>query len=686
MQKTKPRTTPKRTTSKPKTKLASAKKPVNSKAKRAPSAAKKKLINPHLLRLHHLHFGLTSLLALSTFIALMLSLGASTTQTSASTACTVSATLVNSCRPWLGAAVNGYPTGSNFAAQIADHESRIGRQLDIVHDYRTPGQVMSSDEQSLAKRANTILLLNWKPTTNWASANSNNATLNTQVDNMANSIKSLGSTKIMLTVFHEAENDVSANGDPNCHIAYKGSDGTTADYVNMWHYVHDRFVNVDHVTNVVWVMNYMGYSGWDCLVNDMWPGNSYVDWVMWDPYDNSGSFSNMAGRFYNLLTANSNSAHDYVSKPWGLAEWGSQSSSQSAAYSLYDSAKTAVDNNTFPRLKAYVIWDSNSNGYAYQTQYTLSGAKDQTEQNHYNAFAQDAHFTNAFYQGGSGGGGTGGGGSGGGSGGGGGGTTPPPAPAPTPDKTAPTVTLTSPSNNSTIAGTITVTGTASDNVGVTAVTMRVDDTYVSTDNTAPYSFSLDTSKLKAGNHTIALRAWDAANNMGQSNTITVKVMAATASPGGGGGVIITPITTKGGQPETVIVFGGSPTTNTIAVKGTVKIVPSTPGGKVSVQVDGKPVANATVNTTQLTDGTHTVTVTQDGKTTTQKISVDNPWPTAAMNNLKAHPVAYTAGGTASLAMLVLLGWFARKYTMEILETIRTRDFVRFGPGGIVSHK
>lgn len=31
-------------------------------------------------------------------------------------------------------------------------------------------------------------------------------------------------------------------------------------------------------------MNYMGFKRWDCLVPQLWPGNSLVDWVMMDTY------------------------------------------------------------------------------------------------------------------------------------------------------------------------------------------------------------------------------------------------------------------------------------------------------------------------------------------------------------------------------------------------------------------
>jgi len=52
----------------------------------------------------------------------------------------------------------------------------------------------------------------------------------------------------------------------------------------------------------------------------MWPGNSYVDWVVYDPYaQNSETFGSSLQNLYNYLSQNSDTNHAYTSKPWGLA-------------------------------------------------------------------------------------------------------------------------------------------------------------------------------------------------------------------------------------------------------------------------------------------------------------------------------------------------------------------------------
>ncbi|HEY0194949.1 MAG TPA: Ig-like domain-containing protein, partial [Kofleriaceae bacterium] len=114
----------------------------------------------------------------------------------------------------------------------------------------------------------------------------------------------------------------------------------------------------------------------------------------------------------------------------------------------------------------------------------------------------------------------------GGGGGGGGG-----------DTTAPTVSVTAPASGATLSGTVNVTATASDNVGVTRVDVLVDGAVVGSDATAPYAVALNTASLANGAHKITARAVDAASNTGTSAAISVTV--ANSGGGGGGGKLET---------------------------------------------------------------------------------------------------------------------------------------------------
>ena len=235
-----------------------------------------------------------------------------------------------------------------------------------------------------------MLFTDWNPTDTWGNITNQNAA----IDQMAASVKSLGTSRIFMTLWHEPENDVSPGGDSNCpSVKYKGSAGTVADYRNMWRYTTARFA-ADGVNNVVWVMDYVNIATFDCLVPDLWPGNDLVDWVMFNGYDNAtiGSFTSPVSRFIGVLSADNSATDNFASKPWGIAEWGTTATpAQDIAF--YDSAKAAVDNSTFPQLKAYVIYDSDGGtvpaNQDLRVAYDANHTPDATKAGHYYAFADD---------------------------------------------------------------------------------------------------------------------------------------------------------------------------------------------------------------------------------------------------------------------------------------------------------
>jgi len=95
--------------------------------------------------------------------------------------------------------------------------------------------------------------------------------------------------------------------------------------------------------------------------------------------------------------------------------------------------------------------------------------------------------------------------------------------APSTDQTPPTTAITSPSDGSTVTGTVTVVATATDDVGVSKVELYVDGALKATDTAAPYQFAWATAGVPNGNHTLQTKAYDAVNNVGTSATVTVNV-------------------------------------------------------------------------------------------------------------------------------------------------------------------
>lgn len=98
------------------------------------------------------------------------------------------------------------------------------------------------------------------------------------------------------------------------------------------------------------------------------------------------------------------------------------------------------------------------------------------------------------------------------------------------DTTAPTTSISSPANNATVSGTVSVTANASDNVGVARVEYYVNGSLKSTDTSAPYLYAWDTSSVTAGSYTLMTKAYDAAGNSGQSANIGVTVVKDTTPP------------------------------------------------------------------------------------------------------------------------------------------------------------
>jgi hypothetical protein len=416
--------------------------------------------------------------------------------------CVVDARLVNSCRPWLGAAANGYPGLVGTGAQMLAHEERIGRRLDIVHLYTTPGQMQLSDESVMfATRPDTILSVTWQPATRWADASGTNATTNANIDRMADSVNALGAHTIMLTIHHEPENDVSGGGEGcSASKSYVGRAGTPAQYRAMWRTVRQRF-DAKGVDNVVWVMNYMGYSGWDCIVDDLYPGNDLVDWIKWDPYGEIVDFESLVGRFYGYLTRTSTATHDYLSKPWGLAEWGSwHNATQDHAYLLNRTAKAAVEANRFPRLKAYSVFDVSG---TCRIAYDRNGNYDPVELATYREFAHSPVFRD-----------------------------PSASPSPSP---SPTTTTAPPPGPDTVAPSTPATFTAApgprrialawsaatDNVGVAGYYLVRDGARIATLPATTRAYT-DTGLTTGRRYTYQVRAFDAAGNRGATAQVSAR--------------------------------------------------------------------------------------------------------------------------------------------------------------------
>jgi len=97
----------------------------------------------------------------------------------------------------------------------------------------------------------------------------------------------------------------------------------------------------------------------------------------------------------------------------------------------------------------------------------------------------------------------------------------------------PTISGISPASGTTVSGPITVSASVSDSVGITKVEFYLDDGLQSTAGTSPYNWTWSTTSASNTNHTILVKAYDAASNSATASEIlTVNNIVSS-----GGGVL-----------------------------------------------------------------------------------------------------------------------------------------------------
>ncbi|RKH42714.1 S8 family serine peptidase [Corallococcus sicarius] len=97
------------------------------------------------------------------------------------------------------------------------------------------------------------------------------------------------------------------------------------------------------------------------------------------------------------------------------------------------------------------------------------------------------------------------------------------------DTTPPTTSITAPVGGSTLSGTASVSANASDNVGVARVEFYAGTSLLGTATAAPYSIAWNTTSVANGTYALTTKAYDAANNIGTSGTVSVTVNNGTGS-------------------------------------------------------------------------------------------------------------------------------------------------------------
>lgn len=155
------------------------------------------------------------------------------------------------------------------------------------------------------------------------------------------------------------------------------------------------------------------------------------------------------------------------------------------------------------------------------------------------------------------------------------------------DTQAPIVSITSPASGATVTGLTSVNVSATDNVSVSEVELRVNNTIVAIDTTYPFAFSWDSAGVPNGLATLTAIAVDEAGNSKVSSSVSVNVSNGTV------------IVAKDTTPPVVRIVNpveGNISGKNVAVSVNASDDSGTSGIKLSIYIDGSLKASGTGGT------------------------------------------------------------------------------------------
>jgi len=91
------------------------------------------------------------------------------------------------------------------------------------------------------------------------------------------------------------------------------------------------------------------------------------------------------------------------------------------------------------------------------------------------------------------------------------------------DTTAPSISIRVRKDNANPSGVLSVTASATDNVGVNRVEFYVNGVLASTSTATPYVYNWDSNAVANGSYSLIAKAYDAAGNVSQSGNVTISV-------------------------------------------------------------------------------------------------------------------------------------------------------------------
>jgi hypothetical protein len=299
----------------------------------------------------------------------------------------VSSIYVPSSGAWMG-----FADGTRTYSAI---ETDLGRTVDIVHEFKhfdsydTASENFPGTSEQGWINGGRMLLWSWKPRNSSSTINylwsdvavgTYDAKIDATADNIVEWQASNPGKKTFMAFHHEPEDDV-------------GVFGTSADYVNSYRRIRDRFT-ARGVTSIIYTWIMTGYQTRVDFWGPLYPGDAYVDWLGYDPYPSTctgfsgtndpfftavGEYPGQSGvddtgkyRFYKWATGvgggsrDSSTTNDYVksgdlTKPIMVGEWAASDHPTSPAgimTPIFQDWKIGIELDRYPQIKAWNYWES----------------------------------------------------------------------------------------------------------------------------------------------------------------------------------------------------------------------------------------------------------------------------------------------------------------------------------------
>ena len=291
----------------------------------------------------------------------------STTSTSSTAPATPSGSPVPI--PRSGAYVGMNTGDENHGVTVEGREALLGHQMAIERIFYPPSSwtVNNININKIVRshQAGRIPMVSYA-TKSWQDVASGKD--DAIIDKLADQIKA-SKIPILLTIDHEPDEEACLNSKPTC-----GKGQTSQDFVNMWRRVHDRF-EAKGVDNISWNWIVMGWQ-WGPygnaerrqIIEDMFPGTAYVDWISADLYNDAGSCTYTPQQIqdkWSSLEANGQGWYDWASqfnKPLALGEWGTFDDVLQDGRKAQWLREARDTIKRWNRIKAVAYFDRNHNG------------------------------------------------------------------------------------------------------------------------------------------------------------------------------------------------------------------------------------------------------------------------------------------------------------------------------------